>query len=68
MIEWIKYDPASRAIESHPDHLITNGHRILVAQHAAIPGTGKYGWKINETLIGWVTHWAKINYPGEESQ
>jgi len=39
---------------------------ILIAQHASIPGTGKYGWRINNALIPWVTHWSPINKPGEE--
>lgn len=68
MIEWIKYDPTSREIVSHVDHLVTNGHRILVAQHASVPGTGKYSWMINNSLIGWVTHWAKINLPKDDEE
>lgn len=68
MIEWTEYDPASREIESHRDHLVTNGHRILIAQHASVPGTGRYSWMINNTLIGWVTHFAKINLPNQDEE
>lgn len=65
MIKWEIYDSASREIESHKDHLITNGHRVLIAQHASVTGTGKYSWMINNTLIDWVTHYAKINFPAK---
>lgn len=65
MIKWIPYDKYSREISSHRDHLVTNGHHTLVAQHASIPGTGKYSWMINSALIDWVTHYAKINLPLE---
>ncbi|PWW01191.1 hypothetical protein DFQ01_11081 [Paenibacillus cellulosilyticus] len=68
MLEWIKYDPMSRAIESHRNHLVTDGHRVLIAQHAKVIGTGEYSWMINDALIGWVTHWATINLPVEEDQ
>ncbi|MNP29532.1 hypothetical protein D3C76_1225610 [compost metagenome] len=66
MIKWIKYDPVSRSIESHIDYLVSNGHKVLVAQHAKIPGKGKYSWRINNVLIDWVTHYAPINLPREE--
>jgi len=62
-IEWKKYDSTSRDIESHIDHLITNDQLILIAQHASITGTGEYSEMINNSLIGWVTHYAKINLP-----
>ena len=63
MIEWIKYDPNSRAIESHVNHLVTNGHRVLIAQHQSRIGTDKYEWVCNTSFLTWVTHWAKINLP-----
>ena len=63
MIEWKEYDPTSREIESHVNHLVTNGHRTLIAQHASVTGTNKYSWMTNGALIGWVTHYAKINLP-----
>lgn len=63
MIGWTKYDSSSREIESHVNHLVTNGHRVLIAQHASVPGTGNYSWMINNALIDWVTHYAKINLP-----
>lgn len=66
MIPWRKYDPTDRGIESHVDHLVTNGRKTLVAQHASIPGKGKYCWRINNTLIPWVTHWSPINKPERE--
>lgn len=69
MIEWRKYERNDRSIPSHVDHIVTNGHRTLIAQHASVPGAGKYSWMINESLISWVTHWAPINLPerGEQS-
>lgn len=68
MIEWIKYEPTSREIESHRNHLVTDGHRVLIAQHAKVIGAGEYSWMINNALIGWITHWAKVNLPGEGDQ
>lgn len=63
MIEWIEYDPKSRTIESHVNHLVTNGHVVLIAQHQSTIGTNLYHWKCNMSIIPWVTHWAKINLP-----
>lgn len=63
VIPWIVYDKNSREIESHVNHLVTNGHRVLIAQHAAVPGEGTYSWMINDSLIDWVTHYARINLP-----
>lgn len=63
-IEWIKYDPTSREIESHVNHLVTNGNRVAIAVRASVPGAGRYSWMIDDTLIDWVTHYAKINLPG----
>ncbi|TCZ76161.1 hypothetical protein E0485_15090 [Paenibacillus albiflavus] len=65
MIEWIKYDRHSREIESHVNHLVTNGQVVLIAQHMHLGPNLCYGWKCNESLLGWVTHWAKINLPVE---
>jgi len=65
-IPWKKYDPTNRSIESHVDHIVTNGHRVLIAQHASVPGTRRYSWMINNALIDWVTHYAPINLPVEE--
>lgn len=63
MIEWIKYDSYSREIESHVNHLVTNGQVVLIAQHMKLnPGVG-YGWMCNTSVLTWVTHWAKINLP-----
>lgn len=65
-IPWKDYDPTDRSIVSHVDHLVTNGHRTLIAQHASIPGTSKYSWMINNVLIAWVTHYAEINLPDDK--
>lgn len=62
-IQWIEYDPSNYSdIQSHTDMLVTNGHRVLIAWHANI-GNGVYGWVINQSIIGWVTHYARINLP-----
>lgn len=63
MIEWIPYDKNSREIESHINHLVTNGHRVLIAQHASKVGTNEYEWKCGTSILTWVTHWARINLP-----
>jgi len=64
MIEWIKYDPYSREIESHVNHLITNGRAVGVAQHAKLIGGDGYGWFDGTLRLAQpVTHWAKINLP-----
>ena len=63
MIEWIEYDKNNRAIESHVNHLVTNGQVVLIAQHQSTIGTNHYHWKCNMSIIPWVTHWAKINLP-----
>ncbi|WP_138187858.1 hypothetical protein [Paenibacillus alvei] len=63
MIDWIKYDPNSREIESHVNHIVTNGQVVLIAQHMHLGPDIGYGWKCNESVLGWVTHWAKINLP-----
>lgn len=69
MIEWKKYNPYDRAIESHVDHLVTNGHQVVIARHAAkIMPDGSYGWHINSAVIGWVTHYAVIHLPQDLSQ
>lgn len=65
MIPWRKYESTDLSIPSHVDHIVTNGRNTLIAQHASIPGTGKYGWRINNALIPWVTHWSPINKQGE---
>jgi hypothetical protein len=66
MIEWIKYDRNSREIESHKNHLITDGLNIWVAQHAKYVSRDGYGWhEGKERLSLPVTHWAKINLPPE---
>lgn len=63
MIEWKKYDPNSREIESHINHLVTNGQVVLIAQHAKLGPEMGYGWMCNTSVLTWVTHWAKINLP-----
>lgn len=68
MIPWVKYDPTDRNIESHVDHIVTNGHKTLIAQHASVPGTGRYSWMINNTLIDWVTHFAEITLPERDGE
>jgi hypothetical protein len=67
MIEWIEYDRTSRDIESHKNHLITDGLNVWIAQHAKyVNGTG-YGWhEDREPLHLPVSYWAKINLPLEE--
>ncbi|ANY67292.1 hypothetical protein BBD42_13020 [Paenibacillus sp. BIHB 4019] len=65
MIEWKKYDPTSREIESHINHLVTDGHRVLIAQLASVVGAVKYSWMINNSWINWVTHYAQINLPAK---
>ena len=67
MIEWIEYDMNSRKIESHVDHLITDGRNVWVAQHAKYKHREGYGWHDGrEPLSLPVTHWAKINLPNAE--
>ena len=65
-IRWIKYDPTDRAIESHVNHLVTNGYKVLVAQHAVFGG--KYSWHINNSLIGGMKYYAVINLPKENNK
>ncbi|MGV2967163.1 hypothetical protein [Paenibacillus sp. AGC30] len=60
-IGWCIYDPKDRSIESQDNHLVTDGRNIMEAQHASIPGTGINSWRINNSLINSVTHWASIN-------
>ncbi len=74
MIEWRKYDPTDRSIESHVPHLVTNGTEIIRAFHANNLGHG-YAWYKCQRDTGYdqlidmpvVTHWAPINLPGEET-
>ncbi len=67
MIDWIKYDPHSREIESHVNHLITNGKAVTVAQRAKLVHREGYGWFEGKLRIAQpVTHWAKINLPDRE--
>lgn len=63
MIEWIEYDKNSREIESHVDHLVTNGIIVVAAQHVHLGSGYGYGWKCHSIVLEWVTHWAKINLP-----
>jgi len=66
MIEWIKYDKYSRNIESHVEHLVTDGNRVLIAIHAKMLDADGYGWFISGGYsFKQVTHWAKINLPGK---
>lgn len=68
MIEWTKYDSTSREIESHVNHLITDGLNIWVAQHAKCLYRDGYGWHEGRELLHLpITHWAKINLPKEDS-
>jgi len=65
MIEWIKYDPNSRGIESHVTCLVTDGKEVRLAQHAKLLDGEGYGWHLNNGgyRFNGVTHWAKINLP-----
>lgn len=64
MIEWIEYDHSSRDIESHKNHLITDGLNVWTAQHAKYINRDGYGWHENRKPLNLpVTHWAKINLP-----
>ncbi|CAJ1315943.1 hypothetical protein [Paenibacillus nuruki] len=63
-IPWIKYDSTDRSIESHVNHIVSDGNTTLIAQHAVF--NGKYYWHINESLISWVKYYAVINLPVEE--
>jgi len=47
MIEWIKYDPYSREIESHITCLVTNGREVRIAQHAKLFDGERYGWHLD---------------------
>jgi len=68
MIDWIEYDRHSRDIESHVEHLVTDGNRVLIAQHAKRIDANGYGWFINGGYsLRQVTHWAKINLPREDT-
>ncbi|WP_028609205.1 hypothetical protein [Paenibacillus harenae] len=69
MIEWIEYDSNSREIESHKDHLITDGRHVWIAHHAKLLNATGYGWHDRYTgkpLLLPVTHLSKINLPAEE--
>lgn len=65
MIKWIKYDPYSRDIESHVNHLITDGSNIWVAYHARRINSPSYTWfdDDREPMTVPVTHWSPINLP-----
>jgi hypothetical protein len=65
LIEWVKYDRYSRNIESHKDHLVTDGLKVWIAQHAKLIKADGYGWhdQNNEPLNIAVTHWAKKVLP-----
>ncbi|MCP3810053.1 hypothetical protein NLX78_22800 [Paenibacillus sp. Lou8.1] len=62
MIQWIKYDPKDRSIESHVDYLVTCGMTLQIAQHAHL-GSGEYGWLIQYNHQINVTHYSEINMP-----
>lgn len=71
MIDWQKYDPTDRSIESHVPHLVTDGINVRVGFHASTPNG--YKWfrenpksPIDELLRMPVTHFAPINLPREE--
>lgn len=63
-IRWIKYDHSDRSIESHVNHIVSDGNTTLIAQHAVF--NGKYSWHINESHIDWVKYYSVINLPEEE--
>ncbi|RKN86768.1 hypothetical protein [Paenibacillus ginsengarvi] len=64
MIDWIKYDPYSREIESHVNHLATDGQQVWVAAHTKNPHRSGYNWYDGRYMINSeITHWAKINLP-----
>ncbi|MFM9329017.1 hypothetical protein [Paenibacillus mesotrionivorans] len=63
-IEWIKYDRNSSSIESHVNHLVTDGQSVRVAQHAKNLKSQGYGWHEGRKPLKYsVTYWAKINFP-----
>jgi hypothetical protein len=68
MIQWQKYDPFSRDIESHVNHLITDGRNIWVAYHEKRIYAPGYTWfdDEREPMGVPVTHFAFINLPREE--
>jgi hypothetical protein len=69
VIEWIEYDSRSREIESHVDHLITDGRTVWIAQHAKRINSEGYGWhEDREPLNLPVTHWARINLPVKDGR
>lgn len=68
MIPWRKYDPTDRSIESHVQHLITDGRTTWTAYHVKRIGSSDYRWydDDNELMYVPVTHWSPINLPGED--
>ncbi len=68
MIEWIEYDHTDRAIESHVDHIVATKLQVLIAQRAKSDSGGYKWYGIGGYSITGVTHWAKINLPGEVSR
>ncbi|GIO63560.1 hypothetical protein J43TS9_51340 [Paenibacillus cineris] len=65
MINWKKYDPYSRSIESHVPHLVTNGKQFMVAVHQRIIGGSGYEWVHANTgyRINNVTYWSPVKLP-----
>jgi hypothetical protein len=64
MINWIIYDRNSREIESHRDHLATDGLNVWILQHAKNINSSGYGWHEDGiSIVLPITHWARINYP-----
>ncbi|MBP1312294.1 hypothetical protein JOD82_005439 [Paenibacillus sp. 1182] len=63
MIQWTKYDPKDRSIESHVNYLVTDGYTPQIAQRANL-GSGLYGWidRSNHRVFN-VTHYSRINTP-----
>lgn len=61
LIEWIEYDRYSRGIESHKDHVVTDGSKMWIAQHAKLINAEGYGWhdENHKPLNIVVTHWAR---------
>lgn len=69
MTEWIKYDPLSRAIESHVKHLVVNGNGPVIAVHAKLLDGPGYGWfGIGGYRINGVTHYAIITPVPKEGE
>ena len=65
-MEWKMYNKNDRTIESHVRHLVTDGKRIEIAEHARRIGEAGYTWFVlGGHLAMDVTHWMAIELPKE---